>query len=54
MPVWQQNINEANKKSCFHEGYLLEGRRHSMKEKKRQIACSVSYGERAIIFYLIR
>lgn len=51
-----KDINEANKKFCSHEDYLLEGKRHSMKERKnkKKITCRVSYGERAINFYLIR
>ena len=31
-----EDINEANKKFCSHEGYLLEGKRHSMKERKKE------------------
>ena len=31
-----KDINEANKKFCSHEGYLLEGKRHSMKERKKK------------------
>lgn len=41
-----RDVNKADKKSCSHRGYILEGKRHSTKKNKKKTACSVSYGER--------
>ena len=52
-----RDVNKADKKSCSHRGYILEGKRHSIKKNKKKTACSVSYGERttkSFIFFLIR